>query len=54
MSDTVGELLRAGLDLLYDRCPRDKDAYMCKRAEDYDDEICTRCWVAFLFQVANK
>jgi hypothetical protein len=54
MSEKVGELLRAGLDILYDFCPRDEDAYLCRKSEEYDDGICTRCWEQYLFQTANK
>ena len=53
MRDKVGSLLDAGLDILHDLCPRDEDVHLCNLAEDYDDDICTRCWSDYLFRIAN-
>lgn len=54
MSNKVVDLLHIGLDILYDRCPSDTGAYLCKESEEYDDEICTRCWEQYLYATVNR
>ena len=53
MFDKVKELFDASLDVLFDYCPKDENAHLCNRSEDYDDEICTRCWSDYLFRIVN-
>lgn len=52
-ADRVGGLLRCGLLLLADACPPERDAYLCDGVEEYDEDVCTRCWERYLYAVAN-
>ncbi len=45
-------LLDAALVLLQDGCP-EAGWYQCSLEEDYTDGICERCWMNYLFAVAN-
>ncbi len=42
------------LDILHDRCPHHRAAYLCLQQDDFDDEICLRCWERYLFDVVNR
>lgn len=46
-------LADCAIRILNDVCPPDPDQWYCKRSEEYDDEICTRCWTAYLYRVLN-
>ena len=41
------------LAILQDHCPFHPQAYLCAQQEEYDEEICFRCWFNYLFAVAN-
>ena len=47
-------LADCAIRILNDVCPPDPDQWYCKRSEEYDDEICTRCWMAYLYRVLNE
>lgn len=32
------------MDILHDYCPREREQYLCIKSEDWDEEICIRCW----------
>ena len=47
-------LFEAALDCLYDLCPADEEFHLCNGSEEYDEEICTRCWSAYIYYLVNK
>lgn len=47
------DLLQLAIAILRDECPPDTTMYLCERSEEYDDEICVRCWTTYLFWAAN-
>ena len=51
--DRQYEVLRAALISLEGGCPPDPGAYFCRRAEDPDEDICSRCWECYLRAVAD-
>ena len=52
--EKVNALFRAALLCLHDNCPPDGECHMCKKAEDYDETICNRCWDDYLFMIVNS
>ena len=47
-------LLNCILNILQDGCPFHAKAYLCKDAEEFDEEMCMRCWSQYAFAVANR
>lgn len=47
------KLLDCALSILDDGCPADPDRYICQESDFYDETACHRCWVKYLFAVAN-
>lgn len=53
MLDIQYNLLRCCTDLIYDRCPPDRSAYLCMQAECEDEDMCRRCWSNNVYKIAN-
>lgn len=52
--DKVEALFHAAILCIRDNCPPDLSCYMCRKAEDYDENICERCWDDYLFKLVNS
>lgn len=52
-SEKAHHLFQCACAILYDRCPFDPDYYLCTRCEEYDREICERCWNLYLLDIIN-
>lgn len=53
MDPLSDRLFHCCLDILEDRCPRDRIEYLCKYSEEYDETACQRCWTSYLFRIMN-
>ena len=52
-SEKAHQLHQCAIAILYDHCPFDPDYYLCTRCEEYDPEICQRCWSYYLLDIIN-
>lgn len=52
-TDRAHQLLVCGMLLVEDDCPPEREAYLCARQEDFDEEVCARCWRTYLLAVSN-
>lgn len=51
--NAVTDLLNCALDILKDGCPGNGKYQMCQQAEEFDEEICYRCWSKYMEDIAN-
>ena len=54
MTDKEHKLFQAAQDILNDRCPLGKGCQLCLQSEEYDEDICNRCWDSYLYKVVNE
>ena len=47
---TAGSTFDAAMKILYGRCPEEPAVYLCRKAEEFDEEICVRCWTREIFR----
>lgn len=46
-------VLDVAMDILFDKCPRHRNMYLCQFREDYLDGTCEECMSNYLLFVAN-
>lgn len=46
-------LFDAAMKILYGQCPEEPAVYLCRKAEEFDEEICVRCWTREIFRALN-
>lgn len=53
LQERICDLCNLSISILRDECPANPADYLCAEAEEYDDEICLRCWQRQIFKAAN-
>lgn len=47
------QLFEAANTIILDGCPSNPETWFCRKTEDYDEGVCTRCWCNYLLRVLN-